>query len=62
MTRDIIVVTDTDKDRFAREVFNQMTSVENRGYSCEVKFATVEDDHAWSKIKFSALIHVYDAE
>lgn len=62
MTRDIIVVSDNNKDGFAKEVFNQVSFQENQGYTCEIKFSTVENEHAWGNVKYSALIHVYDAE
>jgi hypothetical protein len=62
MTKDIVVITDTSKDSFARAVFNSLQELENRGYNCEVKFSTTEKDNAWNGVQYSALIHAYEAE
>ena len=62
MTKDIVVVTDTSKDSFARTVFNEVQRLERQGYTCEVKFSTTEKDTAWGNVQYSALIHAYESE
>lgn len=62
MTVDILVVSETDKDSFAKTVFNEVTHQERMGYTCEIKFATVEKDRAWGNVQYNALIHVYETE
>lgn len=60
MTKDIIVVTDTDVNNFSQKVYREVTKQEEYGYTCEIKFSTVEKDNAFGKVQYNALIHAYE--
>jgi GH43 family beta-xylosidase len=60
MTKDVVVVSDTNQHTFTRKVFKTVQELESYGYTVEIKFSTAEGRH--DVIQFSALLHAYETE
>lgn len=42
MTKDVVLISKTSEDSFARDVHKAITELESYGYECDVKFSTTE--------------------
>lgn len=58
MTQDFVLISDSSKMAFTRDLLKAVKNLESKGFICEIKFSTAEGTGSYNTV-FSALIQAY---
>ena len=58
MTQDFVLISDSSKMTFTRDLLRAVRDIESRGLICDIKFSTAEGTGSYNTV-FSALIQAY---